>query len=676
MKIRIPAPLAGAILATWAGAAAATLDVAGLDPAIGACGDFYRYANGRWIDSATIPADRTRWGTFDMIEERNQEALIASLDSALRRHLPPHGSAQRMAIDFYASGMDRDAIEKAGTAPIEAYLSRAAKVDRPREIAATLAQMHWVGIDAGFDFAIRPDAKDATRWLTSLFQGGLGLPDHDYYFLGDARSVKIREAYRGHVERMLALAGDDAATASRNADAAIGLETELARASMTAVERRDVEKTYNRMTLAELATLAPGFPWKEYFEAAGAGTVSVLNVAQPEFFKAFARLAAMREAADWQAYLRWQVLRETADKLPRAFAQAHYDFYDGVLRGSREPPPRARKVIELIAGRTGTEPMGQALSRVYIEGAFTPEAKARAQGLVANLKVALAARLAKLDWMGEETRRRALDKLAAMRVKIAYPDRWRDYAGAGIGPYSFVENWLHAKRFFHRLVLARIGEPVNRDEWFTSPHITNAFYNRAGNEIVFPAGILQPPFFDAKADDATNYGAIGAIIGHEITHGFDDNGRRFDAVGNMTDWWTEEDARRYVERAQRLERQYGAFVGVEDIKVNGKLTLGENISDVGGLKVAYLALQQALKGTPREKVEGLTPEQRFFVSFAQAWRSSYRIERERLQLRTDPHSPPRFRVAGVLANMPEFAEAFGCDPGRTLLPDGERANIW
>ena len=676
MKIRIPAPLAGVILAAWAGAAAATLDVAGLDPAIGACGDFYRYANGRWIESVPIPADRTRWGTFDMIEERNQKSLIASLDSALRRDLPPRGSAQRMAIDFYASGMDRDAIEKAGTAPIELYLARATKVDGPREIAATLAQMHWVGIDAGFDFAIRPDAKDATRWLASLFQGGLGLPDHDYYFLGDPRSVKIREAYRGHVERMLALAGDDAATSSRNAAAAFALETELARASMTAVERRDVEKTYNKMTLTELAVLAPGFPWKEYFEAAGAGTVTVLNVAQPEFFKAFAKLAATREAADWQAYLRWQVLRETADKLPRAFAQAHYDFYDVVLRGSREPPPRARKVIELIAGRTGTEPMGQALSRVYIENAFTPEAKARVEALVANLQVALAARLAKLDWMGEETRRRALEKLAAMRVKIAYPDRWRDYGGAEVGPYSFIENWLHAKRFFHRWVLARIDQPVNRDEWFTSPHITNAFYSRAGNEIVFPAGILQPPFFDAKADDATNYGAIGAIIGHEITHGFDDNGRRFDAVGNMTDWWTEEDARRYVERAQRVERQYGAFVGVEDIKVNGKLTLGENISDVGGLKVAYLALQQALKGKPREKVEGLTPEQRFFVSFAQAWRSAYRTERERLQLRTDPHPPPRFRVAGVLANMPEFAEAFGCDAGRTLLPDAERANIW
>ncbi len=611
-----------------------------------------------------------------MIAERNEQALGAALDAALAGELPPRGSAQRMAVEFYASGMGLAAIEKAGTAPIEPYLARAAKVDGVRELAATLAQLHWVGIEAGFDFAIRPDAKDATRWLASLFQGGLGLPDHAYYFLGDARSVEIREAYRRHVERMLTLAGDDADSASRNAAAAIAIETELARGSMTAAERRDAEKTYNRMTLADLEALAPEFPWKEYFEAAGAGMVTTLNVAQPEFFKAFARQAATRAPAEWQAYLRWHVLRETADKLPRAFAQAHYDFYELVLRGSREPPPRARQVIDIIAGRTGAEPMGEALAKVYIESAFPAEAKSRAQALVANLKLALAERLSRVEWMSDATRKRALEKLAAMRVKIAYPERWRDYGGAEVGPHPFVENWLHAKRFFHRFILAHIGKPVNRDEWFNSPHITNAFYNRSGNEIVFPAGILQPPFFDAKADDAVNYGAIGMVIGHEITHGFDDNGRRFDALGNMTDWWTAEDARRYVERAQRVERQYEAFAGVDDIKVNGKLTLGENISDVGGLKISYLALQRALDGKPRAKIDGLTPEQRFFVSFAQAWRNASRPERERLQLRTDAHSPARFRVMGVLANMPEFAAAFGCDAARTLLPEGERASIW
>jgi putative endopeptidase len=671
------APIAlGISLCACALASPAALDVAGLDSAGDACVDLYRYANGRWIESTRIPDFRTRWGTFDQIDEHNQDVLGAALDRALKQALPPRGTAQRVAIDFYASGMDRDAIEKAGIAPIAPQLALASKVGGPPELARALARLHASGIRAGFAFTVRPDAKESTRYLAHLGQGGLGLPDRDYYFLEDSRSVQIREAYRKHVERMFALAGDGEAEASRNAAAAISLETELARASMTGVERRDVDKTYNKTTPAELAKAAPGFPWGAYLDALGAGPIAAMNVEQPRFMAAFAGLAASRDPADWQAYLRWSVLRAAADKLPLAFAKAHFDFYEATLRGRQAEPPRMREVIDIIGGRTGTEPMGQALSRVFVDAAFTPQAKARAEALVVNVKAALAERLATVEWMSEETRKRALEKLAAMRVKVAYPERWRDYADAEVGTYPFAENWLRANAYFHRLVLARIGKPVNRDEWFTSPHITNAFYNRNGNEIVFPAGILQPPFFDPQADDAVNYGAIGAVIGHEITHGFDDGGRRFDASGNLTDWWTPEDARRYTERAQRVERQYGAFVGVEDIKVNGKLTLGENISDIGGLKIAYLALQKALAGKPRTKIDGLTPEQRFFLSFAEAWRSVYRPEMERLQLRTDNHSPPRFRVAGVLANLPEFAQAFGCDATRALLSEGDRANIW
>jgi predicted metalloendopeptidase len=674
MKIRcLPSLLAAAL--ALASTAPAALEVGHVDRAADACTDFYRFANGRWLDEVRIPEDRTRWGTFDEIEQRNEEILVEALDRAVREGLPGRGTPQRMAIEFYASGMDLEAIEKAGIAPVEPLLASAGAVNKA-SLARTLAELHASGIDAGFDITARPDARDSSRWLAQLVQDGLGLPERDYYFLDDARSVQIRDAYRKHVERMFMLAGDGAGPAARNAGMAIAIEVELARGSMNAVERRDAEKTYNKMPVARLAELAPGFPWREYLEAAGAGSLDQVNVAQTEFAKTFARLAATKEAADWQAYLRWHVLRETASKLPRAFARAHFDFHETLLRGRKVEPPRARQVIDVIGGRTGTEPMGQALSRVYLDRAFSVEAKERAMALVTNVKAALADRLATLDWMGDDTRRRALDKLAAMGVKIAYPDLWRDYSGADVGPHPFAANWINAKRFWHHRVVERIGQPVNRAEWFSSPHITNAFYNSSGNEIVFPAGILQPPFFDAKADDPANYGAIGMVIGHEITHGFDDRGRRFDAVGNMIDWWTAEDARRYLERAQRVERQYGAFVGVEDIKVNGKLTLGENISDVGGLKIAYLALQKALEGRPRDKVEGLTPEQRFFVSFAQAWRSSYRPEMERLQLRTDAHSPPRFRVAGVLANMPEFAQAFGCDARRALLADGDRANIW
>lgn len=673
MKIRL---VHAVLAAAWTATPVAAIDQAGIDPSGPACTQFYRYANGRWLETVRIPGDRTRWGMFDEIEERNHATLITALDRATREGLPPPGSAQRMAVQFYASGVDLDAIEKAGIAPIEPLLARAAKVDGAAALARALAGQHANGIEAGFSFTVRPDAKDSTRWLAQVSQGGLGMPDRDYYFLDDARSVAIRDAYRKHVERIFTLAGDSGDRAGRNAATVIALETELARSSMTAVERRDVDKTYNKMTLADLSTRAPGFPWREYFEASGADSLVELNVAQPQFAQAFARLATARDPADWQAYLRWHVLRETAAKLPRAFAQADFDFYETVLRGRKEALPRSRRVVDLIGGRTGTEPMGQALSAVYIANAFSPEAKARAHELVANVKAALAERLATLDWMSDATRRRALEKLAAMRVKIAYPERWRDYTGADVGAHAFVQNWMNAKKYWHRASVARIGTPVNREDWFTSPHITNAFYNRQGNEIVFPAGILQPPFFDVHADDASNYGAIGMIIGHEITHGFDDGGRRFDALGNMTDWWTAQDARRYVERAGRVERQYGAFVGVEDIQVNGKLTLGENISDVGGLKIAYLAMKKALKDKPGATIAGLTDEQRFFVSFAQAWRSSYRPELERLQLRTDAHSPPRFRVAGVLANMPEFAQAFGCDAARTLLADEDRANIW
>ena len=676
MKIRLAAPLAAAALAAWAPAVPAALDVAGLDPAVDPCVDFYRHANGRWLASTAIPADRARWGTFDLIDEGNQRSLAAALERAMRAPLPQRGSPKRMAIEFYASGMDRDAIEKAGIAPIQALLDGAAAVDGVDSLARALAFGHARGIEGGFQFTMRADAKDSTRWLAQLLQGGLGLPDRDHYFREDARSVQLRDAYRKHVERMFVLAGDDAQSAVRNADAAVALETQLAQASMTGVEQRDVDKTYNKTTVADLAKMAPQFPWKEYFEAAGIGSLAELNVAEPAFFEGFARLAATRTAAEWRAYLRWHVLKDTSAKLPRAFAKAHFDFNETILRGSTLEPERSRQVIDIIGGRTGTQPMGQALAMIFVESAFSPEAKSRAEGLVANVKVALAERLAALDWMGEDTRRHALEKLAGMTVKVAYPERWRDYGDADVGPYPFVENWMRARQYFHRRILARIGKPVDRREWFTSPHITNAFYSRQGNEIVFPAGILQPPFFDVSADDAANYGAIGTIIGHEITHGFDDGGRRFDAVGNMTDWWSAEDARRYLERAARVERQYGAFAGIEGINVNGKLTLGENISDVGGVKIAYLALQKALEGKPRDKVDGLTPEQRFFVSFAQAWRASYRPELERLQLRSDAHSPPRFRVAGVLANTPEFAQAFGCDAARTLLAEEERAGLW
>jgi predicted metalloendopeptidase len=476
--------------------------------------------------------------------------------------------------------------------------------------------------------------------------------------------------------RILELAGDSPEAAAAQVKAIYAFEADLAKASMSPVERRDIDKTYNRRSVAQLAAEAPGFDWAAYFAALGLKDVGEINVSQPRYAKAVAEFAASRPVGEWRAYLRWHLLRAAASKLPEPFARAAFEFDEGLMRGTKVRPPRWREVALIIGGRFGSEPLSQGIGQIFVERAFTPEAKARVLALVGNLKAALGDRLKTLEWMGEETRAKALEKLNAMNVKMGYPDKWRDFTDAQVGRYPFAENWIRANEFRHRRDLARIGKPVDRDEWFTSTQIVNAFYNGRLNEIVFPAGILQPPFFDPNADDAVNYGGIGAVIGHEITHGFDDRGRRFDAKGNLTDWWTAADAERYLQRARLVEKQYDGFVGVEGVHVNGKLTLGENISDIGGVKIAYLALQKALQAKPQPPIDGLTPDQRFFVSYATIWRYRSHPAQELLFLRTDGHSPSRFRVKGSLAHMPEFARAFSCDASKTLLPPPERAEIW
>jgi len=674
---RFRRPLAAIALAALSGAAVA-LDVKGLDKGVNACTDFYQYANRKWLASTEIPADRSFWGAASMIARQNEDMLIRMLDEASKQPLPPPGTATRKVIEYYKRGMDEANIHQSQLKPLEIYLGPIATLDDRQAMARMMAELHTRGIYPGFGFDIGHDRKDSKRYIAEIRQGGLGLPDRDYYFLEDERSSKIRESYREHLVKVLKLLGHDDATAVADAATIVELETELARASMTAVERRDLEKTYNKMTPAELAAAAPGFDWKTYFETLGAPKLAHLNVNQPAFVARFAQLVAERPVAQWRPYLRWHLLRYTSDKLPERFESAHFEFYGRVLRGQAEPGPRSRRVLEIISGPYGNAPMAEALGQLYVEKTFPPSAKARAQAMVQNVKDALADRLRTVDWMTEETRARSLEKLATMRIKIGYPDRWKDLSASGVGDLLFVENWMTANVFNHQRDLGRLDQPVDRDEWFMSPHIVNAYYNPSGNEIVFPAAILQPPFFDAKADDAVNYGAIGTVIGHEITHGFDDRGRLFDKDGNMRDWWTAEDARRYKERAKKIETQYGNFTGVDGIKVNGALTLGENISDVGGVKIAYLALQKALKQQkkPQGKVDGLTPEQRFFVSYAQAWRGKFRPERERMQLRTGQHSLHPFRVSGPIAHMPEFARAFSCDASKTLLSESERANIW
>ncbi|HEX4763329.1 MAG TPA: M13 family metallopeptidase [Usitatibacter sp.] len=670
--------LAAAILAALSLPAASKLDVAGLDRGIDPCTDFYGYANRIWIASTPVPADRARWGPMDMIARDNQELLRGILDKELRKGRKDaykYGSDEWKALSYYQSGMNDNRREYHAMMPVETLLKDIAAVATPAEIAAMLGRMHANGLGGAFDFSVDADRRDSTRYLAEITQAGLGLPDRDYYFRDDDKTKALRAGYLSHVEKMFVLIGESPQAAKTDAAKVFALETDLARASMTAVERRDVEKTYNKRTRAQLAALAPGLPWDAYFKELGAPDTAELNIAQLEYLEAVGRLVQER-TADWPAYLRWHAIHATSGKLSPAFVNENFDFYERQLRGVQTQPPTYREVLRDIGGPYGNRGVGMALGKLYVEAAFPPQAKKRAEELVANIKAALRERLKAAAWMGEATRTRALAKLDAMQVKVGYPDHWRDYSRADIKQAAYAENWMAANRFDSQREIARIGKPVDRAEWFMAPYVVNAYYNPTGNEIVFPAAILQPPYFDATADDAINYGGIGMVIGHEITHGFDNRGRRFDQDGNMRDWWGPEDEKRYNERAKVIETQYGAMSEVDGVKPNGTLTLGENIADVGGLKIAYDALQKALKGKARDKIDGLTPEQRFFISWAQGWKSNARTEYERNQVLTGQHSLPRFRVDGPIAHMPEFAKAFSCDASKTLLPGITQSAIW
>jgi predicted metalloendopeptidase len=504
----VPARLAAALAAALPAVCAATLDVAGLSKDISPCDDFYAYANRHWLEATAIPDDKPGWGTFAIIDQRNKERLKAILASAAASNPFPPGSNRHKVVAYYASGMDEAAIARAGLAPLAPLFAAIEAVKAPADLPQALAALHRSGVRAGFSFAVRQDAKDSRRYLAEIQAGGLGLPDRDYYFREDERSKSQREAYRAHVAEVFRLAGEEPAAAGRLADGVMAIETALAGSHLTLVERRDPDRVYNLRTVDRLAEEAPGFGWKAYFAAAGIPPLAELNNAQPAAATRFAKLAAAQPAADWRAYLRWHALNAAATKLPREFEQAHFAFFQRTLTGVREMPPRDERVIEAISGRYGGEPLAHALGELFVGEAFPPEAKRRAVALVGHVKAAFRERLEKLDWMEEATRRAALAKLDRMAVKIGYPDRWRDFAAAGVGDRPFAANWLAANAFEFGRVLSRLGRPVDRGEWWMSPHIVNAYFGSTLNEIVFPAGILQPPYFDPKADDAVNFGGI------------------------------------------------------------------------------------------------------------------------------------------------------------------------
>ena len=656
---------------------ASPIDTASLSAAVKPCTDFYQYVNAKWSAATQIPADRSRWGSFDELDKRNKAIVKEVLQAASKDASFAPDSAQRKVADYYRSGMDTEQIERSGLDPLAAELARIADLKSRDDLLEALAHLQRVGVDAGFDFNVSQDAKDSTRYLVDIEQGGLGLPDRDYYFRTDAKSKMQRAEYLKHVAKMFELMGNGSELAKQEASKVMALETRLAKASMTNVQRRDPQAVYNKMDLAQFTKSAPGVHWVRYFKEVGVAEVGDFNVSQPKFFKEFAAAAGSVPLADWKIYLRWHLIHSTASKLSSNFEQENFRFYGTILSGKKTMQTREERVIEAITGRYGNAPLAMALGELYVAKAFPPEAKARALELVNNVKAALRERMTQLDWMSEPTRTAALAKLDAMAIKIGYPDKWRDYSTLKIEGNSYAQNWLRANEFETQREINHLGKPVDRGEWGMSPPTVNAYYNPQLNEIVFPAGILQPPFFDSSRDDAMNYGGIGMVIGHEITHGFDDQGRQFDAEGNLKDWWTKQDAQQYKARAAVVENQYSSYQGVDGLHVNGKLTLGENIADLGGLKLSYLALQKALKDYPVAAIDGLTPDQRFFISYAQIWREKETPELERLLITTNPHSPARFRVQGPLANMPEFAKAFSCQASDAALrAENERVNIW
>ncbi|MBT9500186.1 MAG: M13 family metallopeptidase [Burkholderiaceae bacterium] len=651
------------------------LDVQGLSDEVSPCTDFYAFVNGRWLSQTELPPDRVRIGSFDGLRRANDALLERALgELSAKPELQATPGLKRVAA-FYASGMDLAAIEAGGLAPVAPLLARIDALRSPAELPALLAALNRVQIAAPLAANVTPDVKNTTRYTLVLSQSGLGLPDREDYFKTDAHSARLKTAYRAYARRLLEAAGGAATEAQL--EALMSFETQLAQASKPRVQMRDPIGNYQPFSPTGLAEAAPGFAWVAYVaELTGrkAG-VERLLMGQPDFAKALGRLAADTPLDTWRNYLKLRLLDATAAQLPKAFASAHFDYRGAVVTGLKAPAPRNEAVILEIGGRTGSAAMALGLGELFVARAFSAEAQQRSLELLADIKAAMRQRIETLDWMSAPTKARALAKLDAMTPKIGAPARWPQYEGLVIHADDFAGNVLRANAWQVARRMADLDRPVDRTRWNTSPHIVNAFAGGL-NEITFPAGILQPPFFDASADDAVNYGGIGMVIGHEITHHFDDRGRQFDANGSLSDWWTPEDAAAYKARAARVVELYGGYEPLPGQRVNGQLTLGENISDVAGMPLAFDGLQRALKRSGKTgKIQGYTPEQRFFLSNALIWRDKKRVEALINQLRTDSHSPAPYRVLGPMSNLPAFAKAFSCKAGDAMVA-GDPITVW
>ena len=679
-RLRIK-PLAFALaLIVAAAAGAAHADSPGwiqpgeLDPSISACSDLNGFVNAKWTAANPIPSDRTRWGAFDQLAEKSLDAQHGIVESAAKNAAGAKpGSNERKIGLLYASGMDEAAVDKAGFDPIKPDLAKIAALKSTSELVAFLRESFAQGRGGVFRFGSRADYQDAKTQIASANQGGLGLPTPDYYSKPDY--ADLRKAYVEHIAKSLQLTGVAADAAQKQADAVMKFETRLAGASVSRVELRDPKNQYHFVSVAEADRATPHFAWQPFFAAQGIRVDKGFSLSQPKFFAEFDKMLADVPLADWQAYLRFHTIDGAEPFLSKAFADEHFAFHGQALNGQKEQSPRWKRVLEAVDGG-----MGMALGELYVAQNFPPEAKTRAKQLVDDVRQALRTRIENLQWMSPETKQRALAKWDTFLPKIGYPDKWRDWSGLKIVPGDYFANVRAARKFNYDYDVAKVGKPTDRLEWGMTPQTVNAYYNPTDNTINFPAAILQPPFFDFRVDDALNYGGIGAVIGHEATHGYDDQGSKFDKDGNNHNWWTDDDREKFDARTAKLAAQFDAYEPLPGKHVNGRLTLGENTADLGGLNAAYDALQIALKKNPKEakeKIDGYDEDQRFFIAFARVWSGSILPKAQEVRLASDPHAPAQYRAIGAPSNMPAFARAFGCKAGDPMVRDDElRVTIW
>jgi endothelin-converting enzyme/putative endopeptidase len=637
-------------------------DLGALDKSADPCVDFYQYACGGWLKRNPIPPDQARWGRFDELMDRNRETLHEILEESAKPSATRDAATQKIG-DYYAACMDEKAIDAHALSSLAPYLAQIRGLKDKAQLAALVAHLHRIGVDVMFQFSSGQDYKDATEVIAQADQGGIGLPDRDYYLKDDPKSVELRQKYVAHVERMLELSGEKPEEAKAGAEAVLRLETSLAKGSLDLVARRDPAKQYHRMKTKDFEDLSPSFAWSQYFPASGAPAFESLNAVWPDFFGALDAQIRNTSLADWKTYLTWRLLHAVARILPGAFVRENFDFYGKTLTGSTEMRPRWKRCVDF----TDAE-LGEALGRKFVERTFGKQGKERTLAMVHSLEKALGEDIQQISWMSPATKQEAEVKLKAIANKIGYPDKWRDYSSVAIERDDPLGNDLRADEFEFQRQMNKIGKPVDRLEWAMTPPTVDAYYDPQMNNINFPAGILQPPFYDNDMDDAVNFGGIGMVIGHELTHGFDDQGRQFDGAGNLKDWWTAEDAKEFEKRATCVADEYSTFSVAPGANVNGRLTLGENTADNGGVRIALMALENTLANRTRPEIGGFTPEQRFFLAYGQVWCENEREEAARLSVQTNPHSPARARVDGVVQNMPEFRKAFSCKAGQPMAP--------